>query len=82
MIRQFFPKLFGRTERGLFTIPSQEEVNIRAKEFLLEQVEQGIVQDVNDERVFYDKEGNRLIFIDGRLSGKELGEIYGDLFKN
>lgn len=79
MIRQFFSKLFGRTERGLFTIPSQEEVNIRAQECLLEQ---GIVQDVNDERVFYDKEVNRLIFIDGRLSGKELGEIYGDLFKN
>jgi len=78
MIRQFFSKLFGRTERGLFTIVPQDEVNIRAHDFLLEQ---SIVQDINDERVFYDKEGNRLIFIDGRLSNRELEEIYGDLLK-
>lgn len=51
----------------------------RAHDFLLEQ---GIVQGINDERVFYDKKGNRLIFIDGRLSNRELEELYGDLLKN
>lgn len=77
MIRQFFSKLFSRTERGLFTINTdQADIDARSQKFLLEN---GIIE--SDKSGIYCKDGKPLIFIDGRLSNRELEEIYGDLLK-